>query len=64
MRKKYSEKIILQNPTVKEKRIFEKIYKIFNSLIFLTHFDRARILYINIDMSKKRFGIIIYYVKN
>jgi hypothetical protein len=64
MRKKYLEKIILQNLTVEKKRVFEKIYIIFNTSIFLTHFDKARTLYIDINTSKKEFNMIIYYVKN
>jgi hypothetical protein len=64
MRKRYLERIILQNSTVEKKRAFEKIYKTFNLSIFLIHFDRVRTLYIDINTLKKKFDMIIYHVKN
>ena len=43
---------------------FNQLQSSFNRSIFLIHFDRIKILYIDIDASKKRdFDIIIYHVK-
>ena len=38
---------------------------VFNNFTFFIHFDRKRILFINVNVFKKHdFDIIIYHVKN
>jgi hypothetical protein len=64
LRRHYSEKIILNNSTNEKRQIFEIIQKIFNFLKFLKHFNASKILYIDINASENKFGVIIYHIKN
>lgn len=55
---------MVESSTAEELDSYRQLQKFFERAEFLVHFDRNRILYINIDVFKKRgFDAIIYYLK-
>ena len=65
LRKIYSQRSVLKSSTNKEFDFYRQLQNSFERTEFLVHFDRNRILYINIDASKRRdFEAIIYYLKS
>ena len=64
-RKLYVNKTILKFFTKAKLNSYRQLQKIFNKTKFLIHFDRNRVLYIDIDVLKRRnFDVIIYHLKN
>lgn len=64
-RKVYSQRAILAQPSSEELAAYEALQAAFSSPTFLIHFDRGRILFIDVDASKEHgFGIVIYHAKN
>ena len=63
-RKIYSQRTVLENPTDEELNSYRLLQEAFSKASFLVHFDRDRVLYIDIDASKQRgFGAMVYHLK-
>lgn len=63
LQKIYNQRIVIDLFTNKKFNFYCQL-EFFDRSIFLIYFDRDRILYIDINVSKKReFNIIIYYLK-
>ena len=63
-RKRLSIKMLVKTPTKLELDIYARLQRLFSSPIFLVYYDPKRILYINLDTSKRiGFTAIIYYIK-
>ena len=63
-RKIFFKKIIIENFIVEKLKSFRQFQKFFKQIIFLIHFFDEKILYVDIDISKRRdFETIIYYLK-
>lgn len=64
VRKIYNQKIVLKSSIVEKLNFYKQLQKFFERVEFLVHFDRNRILYIDIDVFKQRdFDAIIYHLK-
>ena len=64
-RKIFNLHIVIDQDSSKKRTVYEILQLVFSNFTFLTHFDRIRILFINVNVFKKHdFGIIIYHVKN
>ena len=64
IRKFFNNRILFKNFILEEINFFEQLQKVFNRIIYLVHFNKQRILYINVNAFKKRdFEVIIYYFK-
>ena len=58
------ERILLKIFIFDEVDFFNQLQNFFNRIKFLIHYNKTRIFYIDVNVSKKReFDIIIYYVK-
>ena len=65
IRKVYSQKIVIENLTNEKLKFYRQLQKNFNQIIFLIHFFVDRILFIDIDVFKRRdFEIMIYHLKS
>ena len=65
IRKTFSRKTIVENPTDEELESYRQLQESFSQATFLVHFSPDRTLYIDIDASKRRgFGAIIYHLKS
>jgi hypothetical protein len=54
----------LENPTQAELDAFEKLQAVFRKPSFLSHFDKSRQLYVDLDGSKRRgIGAMVYHSK-
>ena len=63
-RQQHNRRISIENSSFAKIDEFNQLQEIFNRFIFLIYFDNIKILYIDIDVNKKRnFDIIIYHVK-
>ena len=63
-RKQYSQRTVLENPSDEELESYRQLQESFSNAGFLVHFDKNRMLYIDIDASKRRgFGTMIYHLK-
>ena len=57
-------KIIIENFIVEKLKSFRQLQKSFKQIIFLMYFFDEKILYVDIDVSKRRdFETMIYYLK-
>ena len=64
IRKQYSQKIILKNSFDEKFEFYQQLQKFFFNAEFLVHFDKNQILYIDINVFKKRdFETMIYHLK-
>ena len=64
IRKTYLQKIVIANFTAAKLKFYYQLQKSFNKITFLIHFFVDRILFININVFKRRdFKTIIYYLK-
>ena len=64
IRKIYFKRIVLNNFSTKKLKLYKLLQKTFNLIFFLIHFNLKRILYINIDVFKRReFDAMIYHFK-
>ena len=64
-RKLYVNKTILKFFTKTKLNLYRQLQKVFCKTEFLVHFDRNKILYIDIDVAKRRdFDVIIYHLKD
>ena len=60
----FFKKIIIENFIVEKLKSFRQFQKFFKQIIFLIHFFDEKILYVDIDVSKRReFEIMIYHLK-
>ena len=60
----FFKKIIIENFIVEKLKLFRQLQKSFKQIIFLVYFFDKKMLYINIDASKRRdFETIIYHLK-
>ena len=63
-RKVYSQRTVIEHPDPDELDSYRQLQESFASAGFLVHFDRGRVLYIDVDASKQRgFGAMIYHLK-
>lgn len=63
-RRNFARKNYLSEPTPVEKTAFKSLQRALSILLFLTYFDKKRVLYINLDASKEfGFGAIVYHIK-
>ena len=63
-RKMFFKKIIIENLIVEKLKSFRQLQKSFKQTIFLMHFFDEKILYVDIDASKRRdFETMIYHLK-
>ena len=63
-RKIFFKKIIIENFIVEKLKLFRQLQKSFKQIIFLMHFFDEKILYVDIDVSKRRdFETMIYHLK-
>ena len=64
-RKAFSQRTLIEQISSPEIVAYETLQLTFNKSTFLVHFDRNRILFIDVNSFKKHnFGIVIYYAKN
>ena len=64
IRKIYFKKIVLNNFSTKKLKCYKLLQKIFNRIFFLINFNSKQILYINIDVFKRReLNAMIYHFK-
>ena len=64
IRKIYFKRTIVENSIVEKLEFYRQLQETFNHVNFLVHFNSKRILYIDIDVSKRRdFDAMIYYIK-
>ena len=60
----FFKKIIIENFIVEKLKSFRQFQKSFKQTIFLIYFFDEKILYVDIDVSKRRdFETMIYYLK-
>ena len=60
----YNQRITIKKSLKNEIVVYETLQIVFNQSIFLIYFNFDKILFINVDASKKlKFDIVIYYVK-
>ena len=60
----FFKKIIIENLIVEKLKSFRQLQKSFKQTIFLMHFFDEKILYVDIDASKRRdFETMIYHLK-
>lgn len=65
IRKVYSQKTVVEFPTDDELDSYRQLQESFSRARFLVHFNKYRVLYIDIDASKQRgFGAMIYHLKS
>lgn len=63
-RRIYSRRTVVENPSEAELESYRQLQEAFSQARFLVHFDANRILFIDIDASKKRgFGAMVYHLK-
>ncbi len=63
-RQQHSRKTIVDNSSNAKINLFNQFQSTFNRSIFLIHFEKIKILYINVNTLKKReFEVIMYYIK-
>lgn len=62
-RRNFNKGMILKEPNEEELKAYDMLQKDFSRSSWLTHFDASRVLYADIDASKKGFGVMIYHVK-
>ena len=64
IRKTYSRRTVVENPTAEELESYRQLQEAFSRASFLVHFSAERVLFIDIDASKKRgFGAMVYHLK-
>ena len=64
-RKIYNQRVAIKKSLVNEIVVYEILQIVFNKSTFLIHFNFDRILFIDVDASKKlKFDIVIYHVKH
>ena len=65
IRKTYSRRTVLENPTAEELESYRQLQEAFSRASFLVHFSAERVLFIDIDASKRRgFGAMVYHLKS
>lgn len=63
-RKSFNNQITFDDLIFKKLNSFEQFQKTFNRTIYLIHFNKQRVLYINVNVFKEReFKVIIYHFK-
>jgi hypothetical protein len=63
-RRRYASKTDLENPTQAELDAFERLQSVFRKPSFLSHYDKSRQLYVDLDGSKRRgIGAMVYHSK-
>ena len=63
-RQQHSRRTPVDDPSPTEIDAFNQLQGAFSRPTFLVHFDKTRVLYIDVDASKERgFGIMVYHVK-
>ena len=63
-RQQHSRRISIDDSSSTEIDAFSQLQKSFSRFTFLIHFDKIRVLYIDIDVNKKRdYDVMIYHVK-
>jgi hypothetical protein len=63
-RKAFSLKILIKNSFSIEIDVYNQLQSDFNRAKWLTHYNRIRQLYADVDAFKKNFDVMIYYIKN
>ena len=65
IRKAYSHKIIIDHSSEEKLKFYRQLQEFFSQAIFLVHFFADRVLFIDIDASKRRdFGAVVYHLKS
>ena len=65
IRKAYSHKTIIDHPSEEELESYRQLQESFSQATFLVHFSADRVLFIDIDASKRRgFGAVAYHLKS
>ena len=63
-RQQHSRRILIDDSSSTEINAFSQLQKSFNRFTFLIHFDKIKVLYIDIDVNKKcDYDVMIYHVK-
>jgi hypothetical protein len=62
-RKSFSLKTLIENPSSVELDAYNQLQSDFSRARWLTHYNRIRQLYADVDASKKGFGVIVYHLK-
>ena len=63
-RQQHSRRISIDDSSSTEINVFNQLQRFFSRFTFLIHFDKIKMLYIDIDVNKKRnYDVIIYHVK-
>lgn len=64
IKKKFSKRILLKTLSNNEIDAYNQLQADFSRLSWLTHFDKSRVLYADVNASKSGFGVMMYHVKN
>ncbi len=62
-RKFFSVKILIENPSTVELKTYNQLQSNFSRARWLTHYNRIRQLYVDVDVFKKEFEVIMYHLK-
>ena len=62
-RKNFSKGIILENSIAKKKNAFHQLQQDFSRSSWLIHFDKFKVLYADINASKRDVDVIVYHLK-
>jgi hypothetical protein len=62
-RKFFSLKILIENSSSVELDVYNQLQSNFSRARWLTHYNRIRQLYVDVDVSKKEFEVIMYHLK-
>ena len=65
IRKVYNQRTMIEHSNFDELNFYRQLQKFFVNVDFLVHFDRGRVLYIDVDIFKQRdFETMIYHLKS
>jgi hypothetical protein len=62
-RKFFNLKILIENSSSVELDVYNQLQSNFSRTRWLTHYNRIRQLYVDVDVSKKEFEVIVYHLK-
>ena len=62
-RRTFSKETFLKKSITKKLDAFEQLQADFARSSWLTHFDKSRILHVDVNVSKKEFEVIVYHLK-
>ena len=63
IKKFFSNQILFDDFIFKKINFFNQLQKAFSRTIYLVYFNKQRVLYINVNVFKREFKIVIYYFK-